>query len=84
MTLEALAAGCPVVATDVGDVACIMNNHHGAVVPLAGNEEMIISNLDRALTHVLGRSWDAATVSSAVAGLTWERVAERYLQVMSC
>lgn len=73
--LEAMAAGCPVVASDVGNIGEILSGEAGLLVP-AGE----IDELAKAITRVLS---DEKTMNAfAVKGL--ERVAEKYSSPVMC
>jgi glycosyltransferase involved in cell wall biosynthesis len=69
VVIEALAAGRPVVATNVGGIPEIMDDTCGRMVPPRN-----VPALARALDEVLSQTWDAATISSKH-GRSWPDVA---------
>ncbi len=72
VVLEALAAGRPVVATRVGGIPEIVDDTAGRLVPCRD-----IDALAAALDDVLGRSWNAATLSRGVPAAAWDDNATR-------
>jgi len=64
---EALACGCPVVATAVGDVPRVVTPDVGRLVAV-GN----VSALADALLSVLGTRWDPGRPRAKVAQMTWQ------------
>ena len=76
--LEAMFAGLPIVATDVGEVSAVLGAHAGLVVP-PGDDALFAA----ALTVVLGDSRSAAMLGAAAraraaAEFDLARVVERY------
>jgi teichuronic acid biosynthesis glycosyltransferase TuaC len=75
---EALACGCPVVATDVGGVPdMIPNDQTGIVVPVGDQ-----TALDAALQQALSCSWDRLAISVRARERSWARVATEVADVM--
>jgi glycosyltransferase involved in cell wall biosynthesis len=76
VVIEALAAGRPVVATNVGGIPELMDNTSGRLVP-PGNTDA----LRKALEEVLSIEWDAAKIS-ARHSKRWSDVAEEVFEVL--
>ena len=68
--IEALAAGRPVVATNVGGIPELMDDSCGRLIPA-----MDVPALVAALSDVLGRSWSAAEIASKHSR-SWVEVAD--------
>ncbi len=68
--LESLAAGRPVVATDVGAVPDLITPETGRVVPVCN-----VPALTEALADVLGHDWDADRIRHSPAVRSWDAVA---------
>lgn len=73
--VEALACGCPVVATDVGGIPEIIDTSNGVLVPVKDT-----AALANGLTQALARPWNRAAISHAMTR-TWDDVAAETLQV---
>lgn len=71
--VEALACGCPVVATDVGGAAEIVAPGTGLLVPARDPER-----LAQALAEALARPWDRAAIARTTAR-DWDDVARETL-----
>ena len=82
--LEALAAGCPVVATDCpGAVAEILGGgRYGLLVPADDNDALGFG-LDRLISDDSLRSHYAATAQKAVQGLDARTIARRWLDLFA-
>jgi teichuronic acid biosynthesis glycosyltransferase TuaC len=76
VVLEALAAGRPVVATDVGGIPELMDDTCGRMVPARH-----VPALTQALDEVLNESWDATAISSRH-GRGWSDVADDLYQIL--
>jgi glycosyltransferase involved in cell wall biosynthesis len=76
VVVEALAAGRPLVATDVGGIPELMDFSCGRMVPPRD-----VPALARALNDVLNQSWNAETISSRH-GRSWSNVADDLYQVL--
>lgn len=75
--MESFACGCPVVATRVGGVPDMMAlSGAGKLVAPASPDELAL-----ALKQVLQRQWNRDEIARAVAGLTIEDTARRYLEI---
>ena len=78
VVLEALACGCPVVATDVGEIPwMICEGETGLVVKTADRtEEQVTAILAEALTRAGRQAWDERVIADSVRDCTWEQAAE--------
>ncbi len=76
VVLEALAAGRPVVATDVGGIPELMDNSCGCLIP-----DHDAPALTEALTEVLTQSWNAEAISSRHSR-SWKDVADDLHQLL--
>ena len=72
--VEALACGCPVVATDVGGAGEIVDASSGMLLPPRDPDA-----LARALGEALARDWDHAAMSASMSR-GWDRVARETLE----
>lgn len=77
--LEALAAGRPVVASRVGNVAGMVGHGREGLLFPAGEQELFVKCLDEALR----RSWDPAALRRSVAQRSWAGGARQILQVLA-
>jgi glycosyltransferase involved in cell wall biosynthesis len=68
VVLEALAAGRPVAASEVGGVPELLNADNGRLAP-AGDADALAD----ALRGVLDRSWDPTALRATVQFLSWEQ-----------
>ncbi len=73
--VEALACGCPVVATDVGGIPEIVTSENGRLVPPRDADA-----LADALTQTLEKAWDRPAISQNMSR-TWDDVARETLEV---
>lgn len=73
--VEALACGCPVVATQVGGIPEIIDESNGVLVP-AKNTAALEKGLEQALRH----PWNRSAISKAMTR-TWDDVATETLAV---
>ncbi|MDO9004528.1 MAG: glycosyltransferase [Aquabacterium sp.] len=73
--VEALACGCPVVATRVGGIPEIINDSNGVLVPTK-NTAALENGLEQALRH----PWSRSAISKAMTR-TWDDVATETLAV---
>jgi len=66
VVLEAMAAGIPVVATDVGGIPEAVTNDTGVLVPARD-----AGALARALREALARTWDSSAITARAARFSW-------------
>jgi len=76
VVMEALGCGVPVVASRVGGVPEILSKPGSGLMVPAGDREALADALGQALK----KTWDRSTVRAAVAGRTWDHVAENILR----
>jgi len=76
--VEALASGVPVVASSVGGIPEIVADGRNGILVPPGDPERLAAALVEALTT----TWDRGVVCASVAHLTWERLAERNVQLL--
>jgi glycosyltransferase involved in cell wall biosynthesis len=77
---EALACGCPVVATRIGEVPRMVPPFAGALFD-DPDDSAKLSNCLRVALH---EDWDPARIAHHAAAHTWERVASRVLREWQC
>lgn len=73
--VEALACGCPIVATDVGGIPEIVTPDRGLLVPARQS-----AALAKALAQVLGTPWDRLALAASMQR-SWDDVARETLSV---
>ena len=72
--MEALACGCPVVSSNVGDVSEYINKSNGIIFKKKSK-----SDLAQALIAGMANKWNRQTIRNSVIDMTWEKSAEKYL-----
>ncbi len=75
VVLEALHAGRPVVATNVGGISEMVTSNSGILIPARD-----VDRLTQALLQALDRTWNAGAISRA-RHRSWETVADETLEV---
>ena len=70
---EAIACGCPVVASDVGDVRHVVSAETGVIVDATAS----LAQWTAAIEAALERPWNRAAIRAAAERLTWTDVAAR-------
>jgi glycosyltransferase involved in cell wall biosynthesis len=78
VVLEALSSGCPAVATDVGGVSEVHPGESAGALVAPGDVEA----LTQALTRVLEKPWDRASLAGSFAGCSWEANARAIDQML--
>lgn len=76
VVVEALAAGRPVVATNVGGIPEIIDDTCGRMVPPCD-----VPALAKAFSEVLNQTWDASTIATRY-GRSWSDVAGELYQIL--
>lgn len=75
---EALASGCPVVASRVGGLPEVVSNGRNGLLVEPGDS----AQLAQALSSALERHWNLGEIARGVSELTWDRLAERNFRVL--
>ncbi|MDO9234430.1 MAG: glycosyltransferase family 4 protein [Aquabacterium sp.] len=80
--LEAMACGCPVIATDVGEVGRIIEPERTGLIVPAGNPPALIQALSRVLSDAeWGKRMGFAGAERVCSTYSSRAMAERYLEV---
>jgi len=85
VVIEALACGCPVVATAVGEVPHLVElGSNGFVVDVHSTEETeIVAGLAHSLRQLKQTRFDRAEIAAKMSGFTWEAAAQVLADVMT-
>lgn len=75
--LEAMAAGLPIVGSDIGGIREIVHTGDLGILTPPGDED----TLARALVEALRRPWDRERIRAEAQKYSWDRIAEQYLEV---
>jgi glycosyltransferase involved in cell wall biosynthesis len=70
---EAIACGCPVITTNVGDAGQIVRANSGVILESDASPEQWRATLDAALR----RTWDRAAIRASASRFTWSEVGSR-------
>jgi glycosyltransferase involved in cell wall biosynthesis len=81
VVLEALACGVPVVATDVGDVSCVVKDGETGILVKERNSNQIGDGLLRVIK--MGRESYSQKCIEAAGAYSWDNVTEKVLNVYS-
>ena len=74
---EALACGCPVVATAVGEIPYMLHADNGIIVPPQPGDSATIQSLTAALSQALATPYDPAAIAAGTSEYRWEMAAQR-------
>jgi glycogen(starch) synthase len=78
--LEAMAAGCPVIATRVGGVPETIRDGENGLLVAGEDVEAVANGLAALLQHPEAGRARAERASADVEGFDWSRIADQYLQ----
>jgi len=86
VTLESLACGTPVVATDVGAAACVIENGHNGYLVKQNNPDDLAVKIDQVLSHTGGNFKNKKSIRKSVEHYNWTNIArsmfEKYHKVV--
>ncbi len=74
VVLEAIACGCPVVGTDVGDTAYLIRRGTGSGAVVKPKDSQALAT---AIDQTLNKSWDRDQLAQSVSDLTWDACAQK-------
>jgi glycosyltransferase involved in cell wall biosynthesis len=78
VVVEALASGCPVVASRVGGVPELIRDGDNGFLVEAGNAALLAESLGAALA----KDWDAQRIADGTDGMSWDGLARRNLEAL--
>jgi D-inositol-3-phosphate glycosyltransferase len=79
--LEAMACGVPVITTDVTGVSDLFDKKHHALITSANNPLLLADKMKNLLSDEQKYEHASTVVYNTVRDLSWENVAERYMQI---
>lgn len=74
--MEALATGTPVIATAVGGIPEVLQNKVNGILLADYQAETIVAGVH----DFLAQNWSSETVLTSIAGFTWARTSEQFLE----
>jgi len=80
---EALACGCPVVATAVGEVPYMLNAQNGITVTQGETEQDTIQALAKAIQQATNTNYDHTAIAAATNQYRWANAAEGIAQAIT-
>lgn len=84
VVVEALACGCPVVATSVGEVPFLIEEGlNGYLVPIQQDEAKIVDNLAHDMECVFKQTWNRKLISHRMKDYSWETAADVVLKAIA-
>jgi glycosyltransferase involved in cell wall biosynthesis len=72
---EALACGCPVIATSVGEIPYMLHEQNGIIVDPAEEDSQTVARLSTALRQALHKDYDHTAIAAATSHYRWEHAA---------
>jgi D-inositol-3-phosphate glycosyltransferase len=82
VALEAMASGIPVIATDTTGVTGILDKKHSSLVTSANNPLLLADKMNNLLTNEKEYSKLSNEVLSKVADLSWDNIAEKFINLI--
>lgn len=85
VVIEALACGCPVVTTDVGETPYLIENGKNGYLTESKEktEESISQELALNFQNILSKQWDRVTIAQSMKTYTWETAAKEITQAIT-
>lgn len=81
--LEAMACGTPIIITDVTGVSGLLDKEHGSLLISTNNPIGLAKKIRHLLTNKKEHSKMSREVFKKVQNLSWDKVAEKYIQTVS-
>jgi glycosyltransferase involved in cell wall biosynthesis len=83
--IEAMAAGVPVIATDVPGIRDVVRHEHDGLLVPPGQPERLANAITRVVTEPgLRRRLIDAGLETVRARYTWDKIIPQYRQVLGC